>query len=221
MLTTVLLYGALGAKFGREWKLAVHTPAEVIEAISCKFPNFKNEVLAMEDVDFGVTVGKEQIPGERLSFPSSGKTITITPVVRGSDDSKGWIQVIAGVVLVVAGLAIDYFTAGTGGNYLILLGISLALGGVAQLLTPSPTTASDTESKSKPSYQFGTIINTTGQGECVPVLYGGPMWVGSAVVSAAYENVDITQGSNATGGTSQTGINTGALPIISQHDNEG
>lgn len=210
MLTTVLLYGSLGKRFGREWKLAVHTPKEVIDAISVKFPNFRREILAMKDVDFGVTVGDQQIPGEKLLLPNRGKTITITPVVRGSDDSKGWIQIIAGVVLIAVGI----LTSEYGGSFLIGIGVSLALGGVAQLLTPTPTTNSDTASKTRPSYQFGTIINTIGQGECVPVLYG-ELWIGSDVVSAAYDSVDITSGSNSPGTDSQTTIDKVALPIES------
>jgi hypothetical protein len=104
VLTTVLLYGPLGKQFGRRFKLDVHSPKEVVDALSMRFPNFRQTILEMEDVDFGVKVGGNEISENRLAFPNLGKTITITPVARGSMD-KGWINVIAGVVLIAGGIA--------------------------------------------------------------------------------------------------------------------
>lgn len=228
MRTTILLYGSLGKRFGKKWILDVHTPKEIVDAISNKFPEFRSAILAMRDVDFGVTVGGNEIAADLWAFPNYGETITITPVVRGSDNSKGWIQVIAGVVLIAGSLVIDFYTQGAFGratNYATyFLGVSLILGGVAALLAPSPQTQGDAESKTKPSYQFSTIINTLGQGECVPVFYGGDtvlgMWIGSAVVSAEYESVDITKGSTSGAQTSNVGIDQAGRPIFSQHDFE-
>lgn len=220
MLTTVLLYGSLGKRFGRRFKLNVHTPKEIVDALSIRFPNFRQAILEMEDVDFGVKVGKKQISGDRLAFPSYGKTVTITPVVRGSANSKGWIQVIAGVVLIAGGIIFSKFL-GPFAPTVIGLGISLVLGGVAQLLAPSPATQSDTESKTRPSYQFGTIVNTVGNGQCVPVFYGGDedgMWIGSNVASAEYESVPISQGSTSGGTTSNVGLDQAGRPIYSTRD---
>lgn len=217
MLTTVRLYGRLGKGFGKKWRLDVDTPAEAVRAINCLRPGFYDAILAMGDCDFGVTVGGEQIGEDFLTFPNQGKVISITPVVRGSGNSKGWIQVIAGAVLIIAGIALASTPLGVASPYLIGTGISLILGGVAQLLSPSPKTDVDTSNKTKPSYQFSNIVNTIGQGECVPVLYGRK-WIGSAVVSAGYENVDITQGSSTTNPTSNRGSGLAAVPIIANRD---
>lgn len=224
MLTTVLLYGSLGKRFGKKWRLDVHTPKEIVDAISLRFPDFRRAIIEMRDVDFGVTVGGEQIASDFWTFPNDGAEVTITPVVRGSAISKGWINVIAGVVLIAGSFIIDAYTGGAFGaatHYgTYLLGASLILGGVAALLAPSPQTDGDTETKTKPSYQFSTIINTVGQGGCVPAFYGGPMWIGSCVVSAEYESVDITQGSTSGATTSNVGIDQAGRPVYSTHDYE-
>lgn len=210
MVTEIHLFGSLGRRWGRKWKLDVHTPAEAVNAINHLRPGFADAILRMRDVDFGVKVGKRQIGAKMLTFPAGGKRITITPVARGSASSKGWIEVVAGVVLIAAGFvfpAIAPFTIG--------LGLSLVLGGVASLLSATPTTQSPSNAQ-KPSYQFSSIINSVGEGECVPVLYGGPLWIGSYVVSAGYENIDITSGSTSQNTTSSGGTGTAAMPLLAR-----
>ncbi len=220
MLTAISLYGSLGKKFGRQWKLDVDTPAQAVNAINHLRPGFADAILRMRDVDFGVTVGGRQIGENLLKFPAGGKRITIIPVVRGSSGSKGWLQIIGGVVLIAAGIIIDVASEGSLsllGNFLIGMGFSLALGGVAQLLSPTPSTSTPASAQ-KPSYQFSNIVNSIGEGECVPVLYGGPLWIGSYVVSAGYDNADITSGSTSPNATSNVGPGAGALPTKIQRN---
>ena len=71
------------------------------------------------------------------------------------------------------------------------IGTSLALGGVAQLLTPTPTLSLGTDSPNDPrkSYSFSGIQNTSRQGTPVPIVYG-EMLVGSVVISAG---IDVDQ----------------------------
>jgi len=115
-------------------------------------------------------------------------------------------KIIAGVALVALAVAL----APTGGGFLGLgmagtateaalgtvastligtVGASLALSGVAQLLTPVPRitpfgkTTSDTELDPRKSYSFNGIQNTSRQGVPVPVIYGETL-VGSIVISA-------------------------------------
>jgi predicted phage tail protein len=218
MVTTVLLYGSLGKRFGRNWRLDVNTPAQAVNAINHLRPGFADAILSMRDVDFGVKVGKKQIGAGLLQFPTGGKQITITPVVRGSGNSKGWIEVIAGVVLIAAGILLSGTPLGVASPFLIGMGISLVLGGVATLLSPTPNTTTPASAQ-RPSYQFSNVVNTIGEGECVPCLYGGPLWIGSYVVSAGYENVDITTGSTSPNPFPNTTSNVGPIegqPITSQ-----
>jgi len=64
------------------------------------------------------------------------------------------------------------------------------LGGVAQLLTPTPKTDED-EGDPKKSFSFSGIQNTTRAGVPVPVVYG-EMLVGGIVVSAGADIVQVS-----------------------------
>ena len=65
------------------------------------------------------------------------------------------------------------------------LGFGLMLGGIAQLLAPTPKP--DAEEKS--NYSFGGVVNTTQQGVAIPLCYGQLM-VGGAVISSGMNAED-------------------------------
>jgi predicted phage tail protein len=58
------------------------------------------------------------------------------------------------------------------------------LGGVTQMLFSPKSAQSVERPENRPSYSFDGAVNTTAQGSPVSVLYGGPLIVGSQVVSA-------------------------------------
>ena len=65
------------------------------------------------------------------------------------------------------------------------VGIAMTIGGVIQMLTPVPKTASQQDqagTENKPSYLFNGAFNSTQQGLPVPVVYG-QMLVGSSVIA--------------------------------------
>jgi predicted phage tail protein len=72
------------------------------------------------------------------------------------------------------------------------IGISLALGGVAQLLTPTPKVPQGADKQDDPrkSYSFSGIQNTSRQGVPVPIVYGETL-VGSVVISAGIDTVQV------------------------------
>jgi predicted phage tail protein len=65
-------------------------------------------------------------------------------------------------------------------------GSALLMGGIAQLLAPTPDTPSDTDME---NYSFSGAVNTTQQGVAIPVCYGQLM-VGGAVISAGMKAED-------------------------------
>ena len=80
----------------------------------------------------------------------------------------------------------SFFVPGLGvvGAPLLNLGISMALGGIVQMLSPQQSGSSAADAvENGASYNFNGPVNTTAQGNPVPVLYGR-MVVGSAVISA-------------------------------------
>ncbi|WP_040263654.1 tail assembly protein [Pseudomonas massiliensis] len=195
-LRTVRLYGKLGARFGRVHQLAVNSAAEAIRALGVLHQGFEQFLIDSKDMGlaFAVFYGKRNLGEDQLRDPPSHNDIRIAPVVQGS--KSGGLQVVLGIALIaiatiatagVAGLAsaAAWGAAIGGGGWGIVgsIGLSLALGGVAQMITGTQSGISSSESADNtPSYNFSGIKNTTTQGNPVPLCYG-EMTVGSACIS--------------------------------------
>lgn len=200
MLRDVYVDGFLGEQFGRLFKLDISSPAESIRAIEANRPGFSRAILDASDkgVAYQVYVDDNTIPEEYLTHPiSMTSSIRIVPVVVGAG-SKDIINIIVGVALIAAVFffpqsaifAAPLFAEVTVGTVIASIGISLALSGVAGLLTPTPSTsnsAPEESPESQPSTSFNGAVNTMSQGHPVPVGYGR-MLVGSQVISVALAN---------------------------------
>lgn len=175
MLREIRLYGALARQFGRVHRLAVGSAQEAVRALCAVCPGFEAHLRKYSEPGYHVWVGRQNIGEAELGEPAgSDDVIRIAPAIAGAKKG-GLLQTIIGAVLVVAGFI-------TQQTWLMQIGAALALGGVAQMLTPTPkmnTTAAD----NKQSYVFSGAVNVAAQGSAVPVLYG-EMVVGSAVISA-------------------------------------
>lgn len=190
-MVPVLLLGELGKKYGRKFSLDVKSPAEAVRALVANFPELQQY---MADRYYRVIVGKEYTAGDELHNPTGRQIIKIVPVIVGAGGVFGKILLgaaLIGLAFVTGGasIAASGFLAGGltttfFGGLAVSMGASLILGGVAQLIAPSPKTGAPSESpENNPSYVFNGPINTTAQGQPVAVGYGR-LRVGSAVISA-------------------------------------
>lgn len=187
-LKTVLLYGALGQRFGRVHRLAVDTPAEAVRALSANFPAFEAYVARSESgyrVRYSDAVAEN---ARELHNPAGPGTIRIIPVVAGAKNGMGGIFLGAALIAFAwwnpLGWSTIAFMGTTVGAAMTSIGVSLVLGGVTQMLAPQPKTPTVAERpENQPSYLFDGPVNTTAQGHPVPVGYGR-LIVGSAVISA-------------------------------------
>jgi predicted phage tail protein len=68
------------------------------------------------------------------------------------------------------------------------IGASLIFGGIAQLISPTPSVGFNTgkEAARLESFTFSGIVNTSKQGMAVPICYGRA-FVGSAVISSGLD----------------------------------
>lgn len=183
---TVRLYGVLGARFGREFKLAVNSPREAAHALSMMIPGFREFMrdARAKGMEFAVFLGKQNLRQDQIDDPPGLDDIRIAPVLVGSKRG-GVLQTIVGAVLIVVG-AILYATPV--GVPLVNLGISLVVGGIVQMLSPQPKGLGAKDSaENAPSYSMNGTVNTQAQGNPVPYAFGGHdtkgMFVGSAVIS--------------------------------------
>lgn len=175
-LRTIRLYGKLGAKFGRVHQLAVNNTAEALKALAILIPGFEKFMLESrnEGLTFSVFIGQENIDETRLHDPVGSSDIRIAPIIEGSKRG-GLVQTIIGIALMVASI---WYPP------LFNVGLALTMGGVAQMLSPQPQGLGSGDSPdNQPSYSFNGPVNTSAQGNPVPLLYG-EMIVGSAVISA-------------------------------------
>jgi predicted phage tail protein len=198
-MKTIRVYGQL-AKFlkRRTFRADVANAAEAVRFLLANFPQVEQHMATQH---YRVSVGDRAIEPEELHEPAGQASITIVPVIGGAG-AVG--RVIAGVALVAAALAIGQPWLGPMAFSLITgIGASLALGGVAELLTPVPRTAgpgaaamgntaagrpaADTDPRK--NYSVSGIQNTTRAGGPVNVIYGR-VWIGSTVLSAG---IDIDQ----------------------------
>jgi predicted phage tail protein len=194
MLRKIKLYGKLAKFIGkRVLEADVATAAEAVRFLLANWPELEAH---MNDQHYRVSVGKYDLDLEELHHPAGAAPISFVPVVSGAG-AVG--RIIAGVALIALAFAsgAGFFGAAFAKNIGLFafakgIGASLALGGVAQLLTPMPTVpqGADTQDDPRKSYSFSGIQNTSRQGVPVPIVYGETV-VGSVVISAGIDTVQV------------------------------
>jgi predicted phage tail protein len=196
MLRKIKLYGALAKFIGqRVLEADVATAAEAVRFLLANWPELEAH---MNDQHYRVSIGTYDLDLEELHHPAGAAPISFVPVVSGA----------GAVGRILAGIAIIAFAIVTAGAGLIaglglgfgastaigigLTGLSLVIGGVAQLLTPTPRVAqgADTQDDPRKSYSFSGIQNVSRAGVPVPIVYGETV-VGSVVISAGIDTVQV------------------------------
>lgn len=179
MKRTILLYGAL-RKFGRKFVFDVDTTAEAIRALCSQVKGFEAYLRNHLQNDFSIVLDGEALDEEGLQWTmGNATTLKIIPVVSGADG--GFLKVVAGAVLIVVGMY-------TKQQWLIGMGASMALGGVAEMLSANViNNPSMTDDKNPTTYSFGSPRVTVGQGRPIPIAYG-ELIVGGHLVSAGVQS---------------------------------
>lgn len=179
----IRLYGKLGREFGRVHRLAVDGAAEAIRALCANFERFEQALLG-HPTGFTVMVGDRILmDADEVRDPSgAGDVIRIIPATAGSKSK--FLGMLLGGVLIAASFFIPGLPA-LASQVLLGIGASMVLGGIAQMLSPTPKqpAGADEAPDNKPSYVFNGPLNTSIQGGAVPIGYGR-MIIGSAVISA-------------------------------------
>lgn len=173
-MAEVILLGILGKKFGRRFRLPhVTSPAQAFRHLCGVLPGFKEHLQRYSEPGYHVLVGREDQSVETLEAPSGQAVIRIMPAVAGAG-GKGLFQTILGGVLALVG-TIYMMT------WLQKIGIAMAMGGVAQMMAPSPK-RNNLREADDPGHSFNGTDNVIAQGQHLPVAYGR-VRVGSLVVS--------------------------------------
>lgn len=181
-LEIIRLCGAL-RQFGKEYRLAVRTPAEGIKALCIQVPGFERFISSAKakGLEFAVFRGKRNIGEGELGYQGRGD-IRIVPVITGSKRA-GVLQTVVGALLIAASFFTFWAPPVAAG--LFATGVGMVAGGVIQMLSPQAgglkTSAAP---ENTPGYAFGSAKNTTASGNPVSLCYGRRRW-GGAIISAA------------------------------------
>ncbi|EPK9978575.1 tail assembly protein [Acinetobacter baumannii] len=209
MLKTIKLYGILGQKFGREFKLDVANTREAMRALSVQIAGFEHFMLhaheqglrfavflkgknssnkrgkkrpAIYDHETKRLITGDNIGEEQLDMHTEADTIHIVPRVMGAGGNNGILQLVLGAILIAAS-----FIPGIGQAAQVALigaGAGMAMGGVASMLMPKiDNTQDQNQDGNRANKGFGGAVTTVAQGNPVPILYG-QREVGGFIVSA-------------------------------------
>jgi predicted phage tail protein len=196
MLRKIKLYGKLAKFIGhRVLEADVATAAEAVRFLLANWPELEAH---MSDQHYRVSIGTYDLTAEELHDPAGAAPISFVPVVAGAG-AVG--RTIVGVLLVAVAIAFPLIgvgaaaiaagtTVGAVSASIALTGLSLIIGGISQLLTPTPTTSKD-EGDPRKSFSFSGIQNTNRAGVPVPVIYGETL-TGSVVISAGIDIVQVS-----------------------------
>lgn len=192
-MVTIKLLGELGRRFGRQFQLAVKTPAEAMRALCTQLPEMRQYLLESGEKGVNWRVVTEHPDGlgeDQLLWPLS-KRMVVAPQPAGRGATG---KIIAGVALVAAAVlllpgaplaaAVGFSIGGQAVMAAGTIGLSMIFGGVAELLTPTPKmpnvskgagggiSSGRSREEQLNSFTFDKSNANTMQGEVVPVLYG-------------------------------------------------
>ena len=187
-MVTIRLLGEAGRRFGRSFVLDVKNAAEAVRALCVQMPAMRQYLIESGDNGILWRVVTEDPMGvdEEGLFAPCSKRVVLAPQPAG----RGAVgRIILGVALIAGAFIIGQPWLGQFAfNLFVGVGTSLVLGGIAQLLTPTPqTTASRSNEEQRNSFTFDKSNINTAQGSVVPVLYGERIVGSLPVISFSIE----------------------------------
>ena len=211
-MKVVKVYGALKDRLGEGvFNFDVDTPSEALRALISNFPGLDKWLIDSEKdgIGYRVLLGENQIEEENLTdlvLPWSDREVfKIIPVIAGAGRG-GWRGIFMGAALIGASFLFPgagMFGAGAGvigagatgftltaltavGTIMSGIGASMILGGVSELISPTPPVQGMREVQRNRNYSFSGITNPAQTGVAVPIAYGR-VFVGSAVISSGLD----------------------------------
>lgn len=206
-MKVVKVYGKLRELLGQcRFELDVATPAQAVKALLVNFPQLERFILDSEKdgISYRMMVGRQHI-GEQnfgdLGLPFGEREVfSIAPAIAGAGGNFGRILLGAGLIGAsflfpgaglfgpTFGVASATGIAATIGTGLSAIGAGLVLGGVAEMISPTPQPQQRKEAEQLESFTFSGIVNISRQGIPVPVVLGRA-YAGSVVISSGLDVV--------------------------------
>jgi len=196
-MKTIKLFGNLADLYKPEWLLDVRSPSEALRAINANRPGFLAECDAGDYVCVLVDESNPEETARQVTDKNGldawgNEVLYVVPKVGG--DISGIVGAIIAYA-VPAGVAAAAYAAIYVAVYIVVyVALAVAISAISSLIagTPDSFGANDTEApENKPSYLMNGVVNTAKQGHRMSLLYGGPVLVGSAVLSSRINTKDV------------------------------
>ena len=202
MLRKIKVYGAL-KKF-LDWETGtfladISNVAEVGRFLVANWPSVEKH---MQDQHYKIFVSNYNLGEEELNYPiGDSEEIRIVPIAVGAKGffSSGIGKIVTGAALIAApflapALAGTAILGTTVGAISTGIGVSMALGGVSQMLTPTPDIPTFTDNNTaldpQSNYSFSGVQNVSRAGVPVNLIFG-EIFTGSVIVSAGVDTVQV------------------------------
>lgn len=190
-LKKIKVYGKLRQFLGQSYfEAAVKSPQQ---AMSFLINNFNGLQKHMSDQFYKIKMGGRVVSEESLTMSGQGD-IQIIPVATGG------LPIVLGAGLIGAGAYAATFTSltfvsGILATSLVTVGVSMVVGGIVDMLTPTNTASNisqvgDTDPSIRGSYSFSGIQNISNSGVPIPIIYG-LVYSGSILISSGVDTAQI------------------------------
>lgn len=191
-LRKLKLYGDLAEHLDvKEIEIDVPTVAKSIQCLLAYYPKAESYMM---NRSYRVLVEERSTELEELHYPAGRGDIKIVPVIAG-ESGRGLGSILLGGVLIGAAVFSGGFSIGVTAGFSGIagnVGVALVLGGVSQMLTPTPATP---EEDPDTSFAFNSPVNVNRAGLAIPLIYGQTL-VGSAVISATIQTRTVKDEAN-------------------------
>lgn len=184
MLHTIKLHGFLGKKYGKTVTLAGANMFQIMSGLISRFGHeFKEDVRVNNwHLVEGPRAKKKDIGEDELSKPLTEKTLHFIPAVSGASAE---LRVVIGVTLIVVGSIVP------GMQWLVPVGITMAVGGVVEMMTKPPGADSQQNQEDNGSYIYNSAKNVTSQGGAIPLLFGHVTRASSVFISTDFSSDEV------------------------------
>ena len=195
MMRKIKLYGELAKITGhKELEAVVNTTAQAVSFLVNNFPELEGH---MANKYYQVLIDKENLNIDELHYPVGQSDIKFVPVVSGSGGigkallGGALIALSFGAFGAFAGSTIFSGAAGFGAKAAFGIGASLVLGGVSDMLFPTPKAPQfSSEQDPRLSFSFNGTQQTSRAGTPVPLVYG-EIFTGSVVISSSIDTEQV------------------------------
>lgn len=189
----IYLHGKLQRFSEDPLEVAASTVEEAVHALSHLCPELKKESLrnrpTIQVLGYECEAALREPLGEKVA------ELHLLPAFVGAGGNTGFLSIAIGAVLVVAsgGLAAPSLAALSAfQGALFMAGVGMVLGGLMQIISPSPTRDLGADGTTDPeaSKYIGATQNTTKIGTRIPIVYG-KIRTGGHYISFDVDAIDV------------------------------